>query len=277
MVAPQVAPAKPASNAADISARAKRALVPVFSYMEAVFKSKGPEGYDPVSKPDGYICLAVAENVLNFDMLKDKLASCRSISKEVITYPGGNGFGGFPAACAKFMSRHMIHSHTVEPTRLTLSAGCGAVLDNIFWALCDPGDAVIIPAPCYPAFRNDLVVRDECHVVYTKVHPEYRLTEDLLQEAYDRALTEAKRVRGLLLCNPNNPIGLIYTRSELEMAARWAEERDIHIISDEIYAHSVFQGSQQFVSMADVADMGRGLVHIIWGFSKVCGVQHAAC
>lgn len=101
----------------------------------------------------------------------------------------------------------------------------------------------------------------------------------------DAAFSEAvgdlhKDVKILLLCNPCNPTGRIYKRETLEMVVDWCEAHKIHLVSDEIYANSIFPG-QEMTSIAKVMqDRNPGeekymgdFVHVVAGFSKDFGVS----
>src|SRR5690606_9617068 len=125
-------------------------------------------------------------------------------------------------------------------------AGAGAVLELLFFAICDPGDGVLVPTPSYAGFWADLETRDELTIVpvHRQSADEFRLTT----EALDRALAEAGRpVKALLLTTPDNPLGRVYSAAELNEILAWAERAEIHVVVDEVYALSVF-GRRAFVS-----------------------------
>lgn len=114
--------------------------------------------------------------------------------------------------------RHAFHGLALNPEYLTVSCGCGAVLDQLFFMLCAEGQHVLIPKPYYPAFDNDLAVRNGVipHGFEMGTGPE-------LVASLDRAWEECGgRVGALLLTNPHNPLGTIYSRSDLAAALHWA-------------------------------------------------------
>jgi hypothetical protein len=159
---------------------------------------------------------------------------------------------------------------------LTMQSGCGAIIDTMAWCLAEEGDACIVPGPLYPAFANDFQARARVHLhVADTEHPDYEITEEVLQRAYDECVAQKKPPKLLLLCNPCNPTGAIYSEETLLLCLRWARERHMHIISDEIYGNSVFPG-ETFISIAKVCrrlapDVDNYLgdhVHIACGFSK---------
>ena len=144
------------------------------------------------------------------------------------------------------------------------------------WCLAEEGDSCIVPGPHYPAFENDFHARARVHLhVADTAHPDYEITEDILQRAFDECVALKRPPKLLLLCNPCNPTGAIYSETTLLMCLRWARERRLHVISDEIYGNSVFPG-EAFTSVASLCrrlapDLDRYLgdhVHIACGFSK---------
>lgn len=128
----------------------------------------------------------------------------------------------------------------------------------------------------YCAFQDDVNKRAGLKVkaAHTE-HPQYELTEAILQRAYDEAVAEGSQVKMLLICHPCNPMGKVYSKETLQMCMEWCAAKKIHFVSDEIYAASVFPG-ESFTSVAALCHeknpthteyMGN-YVHILWAFSK---------
>lgn len=86
----------------------------------------------------------------------------------------------------------------------------------------------------------------------------------------NQARKRGSKVSGILFSNPSNPVGNILSRETLQDILRFAQEKNIHVISDEIFAGSVY-GDKEFVSMAEIAGSGefdKIRAHIIYGLSK---------
>ncbi|HEX7049682.1 MAG TPA: pyridoxal phosphate-dependent aminotransferase [Longimicrobiales bacterium] len=143
---------------------------------------------------------------------------------------------GLPAlreAIAQELSR--IHDRAVDPAGVVVTAGAKQALFNACFVLFGPGDRVLIPAPywtSYPAIVH--LARAEPVIVRADSARGFKVTPAELDAVYD------ERVRGLILNSPSNPTGSVYTAAELDAVARWAAERDLWIISDEIYARICF-------------------------------------
>ena len=149
---------------------------------------------------------------------------------------------------------------TFNDDNIILGAGCNAVLENLCMCLCEPGDAVMIPTPYYAAFEFDLVARAGCEIVpvntldfhespppsssgATTIPPSfYYPNKASLTHAYNRSIEQTSRPpRVLLLSHPNNPLGICYPPEVMTECIEWCREHEVHLISDEIYAGSVYR------------------------------------
>lgn len=122
------------------------------------------------------------------------------------------------------------HGRPVDPQGVVVSAGAKQALFNVCFALFGPGDRVLVPAPYWTSYPEIVkLARAEPVVVRAREERGFKLSPEELDEAYH------DRVKGLLLNSPSNPTGAVYSRGELEAIARWAAERGVWLISDEIY------------------------------------------
>lgn len=221
--------------------------------------------WDAEANPDGYIPMAIAENKLVWDLLRPRFDECRDLEHRSIGYDDMRGSVDFRETLARFLGRKLFGG-VVAPESIAVVNGAGSALELIFWALCDPGDGVLVPTPSYQGFWMDLETRNELSIVpvHTSSADGFELTPDLL----DAAIAGAGRpVKALLYTNPNNPIGRIDPPEKVDELLTWAETRGVHLVADEIFALSNFGGSP-FVSAAELRpDMGDWL-HLIWAFSK---------
>jgi aspartate aminotransferase len=118
----------------------------------------------------------------------------------------------------------------VDPAGIVVGAGAKQSLFNACFSLFGPSDRVLIPAPYWTSYPEIVqLARAEPVAVMGDVKNGFKVTVQHLDKAYD------KSVRGLIMNSPSNPTGSVYTRAELEAIVRWASERGIWLISDEIY------------------------------------------
>ncbi len=114
---------------------------------------------------------------------------------------------------------------------------------NTFQVLCDPGDEVLLPAPYWTSYPECIVLGGGVPVVLpTTEVTGFRVTVEQL----DAACTP--RTKALLFVSPSNPTGAVYPADEVEAIGRWALERGIWVITDEIYEHLTY-GDHTFASM----------------------------
>jgi len=155
--------------------------------------------------------------------------------------------GCLPDAYAQWETRH--HGWTPEPARTRVFCDVLQAVDVALWLHTKPGDGVVIFTPVYPPFFPAITGGGR-RVVDCPLDPEgWRLDAQVLRSAVD------ERTKAILLCNPHNPTGRAFTREELTTIAEMAAERDLLVISDEIWADLVFEPAKHipFASISDDA------------------------
>ena len=133
-----------------------------------------------------------------------------------------------------------------QSSQVLVTAGGKHAVFVAFAALCDPGDEVICPAPYWTTYPEAITLAGGVPVVVqTDESTGFKVTVEQL----DRALTPRTKV--LLFVSPDNPSGAIYSPEEVEAIGRWAVEKGVWVLTDEIYEHLV-SGDNRFVSMPTV-------------------------
>jgi len=258
-----------------LSQRARRLIEspPMAAYILEHF-ARLELGWDPTTRPDGYIPLCVAENKRRTTALLAALAKYRDVPARVLGYDAMTGNVEFREHLAAFMGRTFL-GRSFAAENLAVVAGAGSVLELLFHAIADEGEGVLVPTPSYAGFWADLETRDGLTIVRVDCASTdgFALTTQRL----DAALATAGRpVRALLFTNPDNPLGRVASRETLLEILRWADDRGIHVVFDEIYALSVF-GPAPFVSAASLRPSLGDRVHVVWAFSKDFGASGLRC
>ena len=175
-------------------------------------------------------------------------------------YTASSGIIELRTAVAKdYQQRHGLQ---YNPLQVIVSNGAKHALHNAFTVLCDPGDEVIIPAPYWVSYAELVkLASGKPVIVPTEEAADFKLTPAKLRAA----LTPKTKI--LLLCSPSNPTGSMYSGEELAALADIVLERDLTVISDEIYEHLVY-GGRKFVSFATVRPGLQERVITINGVSK---------
>ena len=137
--------------------------------------------------------------------------------------------------------------YDVEPGQVLVTNGGKHAVYNTFATLLDPGDQVLLPAPYWTTYPEVIrLAGGEPVVLPTDEASGFRVGLDQL----DAALTP--RSKALLFVSPSNPTGAVYPRHEVEAIGRWAVDRGLWVVTDEIYEHLTF-GGHAFSSMSVVA------------------------
>ena len=148
-------------------------------------------------------------------------------------YAPGPGFPELREAVAAHQQRH--YAVDVDPaTQVVVTAGATEAIAAALLALVDPGDEVVVLEPFYDSYVACIAMAGGVRRGVTLRAPHFRLDADALRAA----LTD--RTKLILLNTPHNPTGTVLTREELQAVAEVAVERDLLVVTDEVYEHLVF-------------------------------------
>ena len=125
--------------------------------------------------------------------------------------------------------------YAVEPAQVLVTNGGKQSVFQTFATLCDDGDEVLLPAPYWTTYPEAIALAGGVPVV---VATDSRTGFKATVEQLDAATTP--RTKALLFCSPSNPTGAVYSRDEIEAIGRWAVEREVWVITDEIYEHLTY-------------------------------------
>jgi len=149
-----------------------------------------------------------------------------------------------------------------SPSQIIVSTGAKQSLANTFSATLNPGDEVIIPVPYWVSYPELVRLADGVPVF---VHTEEKDGFKYTIEALNKAVTDKTKM--ILINSPNNPTGTVYTKGELQALADFAKEKDILIVSDEIYEKLIY-GNTKHISIASLSEDAYKRTIVINGVSK---------
>ncbi len=163
------------------------------------------------------------------------------------------------AICEKYETEFKLH---YQPENVVVSNGAKHSLYNALFAICNPGDEILLPSPYWVSYPEMVrLVGAKPVLLKTDEKTEFKVTQEML----DRV--DPSRIKGIILNNPSNPTGALYTKEELRIIAKWCVKHDIFIIADEIYEKLVYDG-ETFVPVASLGEEVDALTITINGMSK---------
>lgn len=232
---------------------------PLSSVVEEIQPSGIRKFFDIVSEMKDAISLGVGEP--DFDTpWKVREEGINSLEKGRTFYTSNSGLKELKQEVCNYLDRHYNLSYDYNK-EVYITVGGSEAIDDCIRAMIDPGDEVLIPQPCYVSYLPCVQLAYGKPVfINLKAENEFRLTAKELEDA----ITDKTKL--LILPFPNNPTGAILERSDLEAIAKICIEKDIFVLSDEIYAALTY-GNEKHVSIASLPGMKERTI-VINGFSK---------
>lgn len=159
----------------------------------------------------------------------------------------------------------------LKPKNIQVTLGGSEGLMWTFMSICEPRDEIIAFEPFYTNYNSYAVMTGiNIKPVTSKIEDDFHLPK-----AEDIEKLIGDRTRGILLCNPSNPTGTVYTKEEVEMIVEIAKKHNLYVISDEVYREFVY-GGRKAVSMLDYAKDLPEQVIVVDSLSKrysMCGAR----
>ena len=214
---------------------------------------------------------AAGQDIISFGAGEPDFDTPDHIKEAVISAlgkPGGatgkytevGGTAALRSAVAAELSR--VHQTTISPDDVLVSAGAKHSLYNLFMALLDPGDEVIIPAPYWVSYPDMVMLAGGKPVIVpARAEDDFAVSADAVRAAC------SGRTRAIVLNNPSNPTGAIYTRAQIEALAAVVVEKNLLVISDDIYRQLVY-GDGKYASIAAVSPELAERTILVDGVSK---------
>ena len=160
----------------------------------------------------------------------------RHIDRKVLEYSPSQGFKGYREKLTKYYEKYNIH---LSADDIIITAGGSEAVLFAFLSCLNPGDEIIVPEPAYAnymafAISAGAVIR----TIATTIEEGFSLPK---VEKFEELINE--RTRDILICNPNNPTGYLYTRREMNQIRDLVKKYDLYLFSDEVYREFIYTGS----------------------------------
>ena len=159
------------------------------------------------------------------------------------------GAQNFREALAEKQSRLM--SRSIDPNgEIVVTCGSTEAMMAAMMTVANPGDKVVIFSPFYENYGADTILSGAEPIYVPLTPPDFHFDPEVLEDAF------RQKPKALVLCNPSNPCGRVFTREELEIIAGLAEKYDAYVITDEVYEHIVYAPHQHtyFASLPGMWD-----------------------
>jgi aminotransferase len=182
-----------------------------------------------------YGAVNLSQGFPDFDPPKEILDRLAEVAHEDFNqYSVTWGAQNFREALAAKQSRFM--GRTIDPnTEIVVTCGSTEAMMTAMMTVVNPGDQVIVFSPFYENYGADAILSGAVPVYVPLVPPDFRFDPEVLEDAF------RKHPKALILCNPSNPCGKVFTREELLLIAALAEKYDVYVITDEVYEHIVYE------------------------------------
>jgi aminotransferase len=192
-----------------------------------------------------------------------KDAACRAIQSDINQYAITWGATDLRQAISEHAGWHL--GLNIDPeTEITVTCGSTEAMLVVLMSIINPGDEVILSQPFYENYWPDCVLAGATPRFVPVRPPDWRFRLDELSQAFN------DKTKAIILCNPNNPTGTVFTREELEEIGSLCRKWDVIAITDEIYEHILYDG-RKHISLATIEGM-RDRTVTVGGMSKTYSV-----
>ena len=198
---------------------------------------------------------------------ENALQAVKDNNLEILAYSPSQGYESYRHKLADHYKKHDIH---LNADQLMITTGGSEALMFVMGSITDPGDEVIIAEPFYANYNGFATAMD------VKVKPVTADIDDNFAlpplEDFEAAITD--KTKAIILCNPGNPTGYIYTKKEMKAIAKLAQKHDLFVVADEVYREFAYEGSKHhsILSLPEIEDRAIMVDSVSKRFS-MCGAR----
>ena len=201
---------------------------------------------------------------------KAAINAIKNIDRQILEYSPSQGYLSYRTKLVDYYAKYNIN---LSPDDIIITSGGSEAVLFSFLACLNPGDEIIVPEPAYAnymafAISAGAVIR----TIATTIEEGFSLPK---VEKFEQLINE--RTRAILICNPNNPTGYLYTRREMTQIRDLVNKYDLYLFSDEVYREFIYTGSP-YISACHLEGIEQNVV-LIDSVSKrysECGIRIGA-
>lgn len=201
---------------------------------------------------------------------KVALDAIRNIDRNILEYSPSQGYLGYRKKLVKYYKKYDIN---VSPDDIIITCGGSEAVLFAFMSCLNPGDEIIVPEPAYANYMAFAISAGaKIRTIATTIDEGFSLPK---VEKFEELIND--RTRAILICNPNNPTGYLYTRREMNQIRDLVKKYDLYLFSDEVYREYIYTGSP-YISACHLEGIEQNVV-LIDSVSKrysECGIRIGA-
>lgn len=194
----------------------------------------------------------------------------KHIDRKVLEYSPSQGFKSYREKLVKYYSKYNIE---LSPDDIIVTSGGSEAVLFAFMSCLNPGDEIIMPEPAYANYMAFAISAGaKIRTIATTIEEGFSLPK---VEKFEELINE--HTRAILICNPNNPTGYLYTKREMNQIRDLVKKYDLYLFSDEVYREFIYTGSP-YISACHLAGIENNVV-LIDSVSKrysECGIRIGA-
>lgn len=191
----------------------------------------------------------------------------RHIGRDILEYSPSQGFLSYRRKLVDYYHRYNI---SLTPDDIIITTGGSEAVLFAFMSCLNPGDEIIVPEPAYANYMAFAISAGaRIRTVSTTIEEGFSLPK---VEKFEELINE--RTRAILICNPNNPTGYLYTRREMNQIRDLVKKHDLYLFSDEVYREFIYTGSP-YISACHLEGIEQNVI-LIDSVSKrysECGIR----
>lgn len=212
-------------------------------------------------KREGIDVISFAQGEPDFDTPNNiKTAAVKAIEDGFTKYTDVPGILPLRKAVCEKLKRE--NGLEYEPSAVVVSNGGKQALYEVFSTLCEEGDQVMLPTPCYVSYVEQIKLAGATALLFpTKEENNFRVTFEEVKEHYN------PKVKAFVINCPNNPTGCVYEEKELRKIAEFLVDRGVFIVSDDVYEHLIYDG-RKFITAASLSPKIKENTVIVNALSK---------
>lgn len=200
----------------------------------------------------------------------EAMLALRNVKRKILEYSPSDGYKSYREKLCGYYAKYDI---LLNADDIIITTGGSEAVLFAFMSCLNPGDEIIVPEPAYANYMAFAISAGaKIRTISSSIEQGFSLPP---VQTFEKLINE--RTRGILICNPNNPTGYLYTRREMEQIRKLVKKHDLFLFSDEVYREFIYTGSS-YISACHLKDIEQNVV-LIDSVSKrysECGIRVGA-